>query len=250
MASETAIAAIISMGLTYCRRHEVHEQKAAVAIWASTFADTDTEKLRTAVIRWAETLDEETIRAQTLPLPQTLKRIMGEGREKINDKPPPLSVTASRQHVDATQAAADQIFALVGRGPTDKALRSERAGRSAHDHQAPAYDEAGEIVTYGNEECRACNPAELAERDQAENRAKIQAVLADMPEPVADESDRRGWSGCRCDGSGMIDTKASMAALVSSEDLPRDVYPCPKCNANLFHRWQRDDLSGAKAAAE
>lgn len=248
MAGETAIAAIIQMALTYCRRHERHEVDAAIRMWSTTFEHTDTDALRDAVIRWAETLDEDAIRAQTLPLPQTLKRIMGEGREKIDDQAAPRPWTPVRpEFAAAHKDARRKIIAMSGGvgQSLEEVLRAKVKPRPIkHNHTEPTYDPGGELVTMGNEECRACNAEELERRDAEERRAKVNALLATLPDPVDDEEDRRTWSGCRCDGSGMIDTKASVAAI-HGDDLPREVYPCPKCNADLFGRWQRGDLRKA-----
>lgn len=251
MASETAIAAVVSMGLTYCRKHERHEVEAAIELWKSFFGgpEINASDLKTAVTSWAENLDEDAIRAQTLPLPSTIQRIMGAGREVLDDELRPRADQPARPEVvNANRTAYRQITHLAGGLTTslDDALRAERKAQHRN-HRQPTFDDEGQILTYGNEECPACNGPELDQREGAETRAKIREILAGLPEPL----DQPVHSCDRCrDGSGMIDTAATRQALLDIDFQERAVYPCPKCNADLFRRWQKDRTLSSAATGE
>lgn len=256
----TSMAAIITLALTACRKHDRHEVEALIQVWLHEFKGTDLSDLREAVLVWVGNLDEGEIRAQVPPFPSTLKRIMGTDREVIADEPEGLPEVKdlSRAFKDAHILGRRQVIAIITgeeppvdmlagkkvRVPTmslDDALAQPVKPARQHEHEEPRYADDGQVITHGNEGCPVCNAQEVEALERAQRRARAQQVLDALPEwDGPDETDRRNWSDCRCDGSGMIDDKASLAALtIVDPTLSRQVYPCPKCNADLFGRWQK-----------
>lgn len=223
MAGEAAIAGVIAQALVYCRRYDRHETEAAVRLWTSIFRDTPSEDLLEAVHHWAAHLDEDTIRnkAQTLPMPGALQRIMAKGPDRPPDRTPqPNWATADREYAHAHLATQRQIRALAGSPLTTIDSIIE------HDHTTPTFDDNGQLVTKGNENCAACrNPQPVDKRDQ------IRALLDDLPQPTPVSYP------CRCDGSMFIDTEEALDSLVSLEWGERPVIPCPRCNREAFERY-------------
>jgi hypothetical protein len=70
----------------------------------------------------------------------------------------------------------------------------------------------------------------------------LQEALRELPEPLPESARRK----CRCDGSGWVDTVASVASLTdpTKQRGEIEVYPCPECRPAQFH----EHIGGGGAA--
>lgn len=237
MASTKAIEAILDQALAYCRRYSESERAGALRTWSNVFALTESAALAEAVTAWIENLEEEAPRAQVLPTPKALNRYMTRGAHApAPDRPPARAFTRpSREYVTAHTQAARRISNLVG--PTVVSLDDALEGLDPappHRHKAPTIDtDSGDVALFGNEDCRRCAWDLEHDLDAANRRRQIEEILSALPTPVEESRP------CRCDGSGMVDTLDSVAALRSLDVLPREVYPCSQCRPDEFEAWRR-----------
>jgi hypothetical protein len=193
------------------------DRATAVTLWTRVFGTTDGHELAAAVDQWAVNvgLDDKVF---ALPTIGQLRSIMAKTDLRSTDQPV-RHVSASRSYTAAHLAFRDDV----------RALTESTAHRPHHAHVTPKWDNAGNKLSDGTEDCGRCKIV-------GENRDRIARWLAELPEPSPGSP-----RACRCDGSGWIDTQESKAAEYTLEWTSRAVYPCKDCNTDLFYSEEWDE---------
>lgn len=216
MANEASTRAVIGLALTYCRRHDPAEVDAAVRLWCNTFSNASARDLEKAVTLWAETLDDSAQFRPALPVPKTIRYFLKQARGQVSSEPQPVPTRARPEFVKAHLDAARRIAQIAPATSLDQVL----AGPRLPDH--------GDCGT----DCTRCDTETAMSAAAAERKARIRAVLAELPAPIESASMR-----CRCGGTGMLSTPATEQALFDLDPRHGAAYPCNRCNAAAYQQW-------------
>lgn len=198
MADDGMIEALV-LEAAGCVPKKIHpeERDAFARSVAKHLGALSNEELAGAFDRWIAEQDDDRPPFK-LPAVQTLRRYAAEEHRRRS-----AEAFAGRHSAEDAHAPAVRPEFVRAHAAFNRAVRSAGSAMLVeHDHRS------------GWEGCRVCGPA------GEERRARIDELLADLPEPLPG-----GPRPCRCDGTGWIEVQ---------DPHSRDVYPCSECNRYFF----------------